>query len=597
MIFHFQWNEHLTLFILTSLESVNIMTNKELLSRLYEVIHPYRGKLVIAMIAAFVVASLNGAQAWLVKPLMDKIFFEKNMSFLNILPFALMAIFVVKGFFYGLNYYMLQTVGQKVILIMRARLFNHVCNQPLSFFHNTTTGDLISRVMADIMLLQVAMSSVVVGLLRDFFQVIILLVVIFSMNWKLALISLIFLPMASVPIVKFGKIFRRLSVTIQEETAKTSSMMHESITGAPVVKAFGMEEYETGRFRKQVTKLYDVLMEKARYYRFQHPLMEGIGGLGIVMIVWFGGRAVIVGESTPGTFFSFLTALFMIYDPIKGVSKVNVTIQDGLAAAGRVFTLLDVKPEIRDKANATSLAPFHKNIEFKDIHFSYTERTKVIKGLSLKVKAGEVLAIVGPSGSGKSTLTNLLPRFFDLQSGSIEIDGVDVRDVTLNSLRSQIGIVTQQTILFNDTIRSNIAYGDDGTTEDDIRNAAENANALDFIERLPEGFDTIIGESGVKLSGGERQRLCIARAILKNAPILILDEATSSLDTESERKVQNALENLMKNRTTLVIAHRLSTIKDADRIIVITNGEIAEEGTHEQLLALDGEYEKLYNMQ
>jgi len=573
------------------------MTNKELLSRLYEVIYPYRGKLLIAMIAAFVVASLNGAQAWLVKPLMDKIFFEKNMSYLTILPFALMAVFVVKGFFYGLNYYMLQIVGQKVILIMRTRLFNHVCNQPLSFFHNTTTGDLISRVMADIMLLQVAMSSVVVGLLRDFFQVIILLFVIFSMNWKLALISLIFIPMASIPIVKFGKIFRRLSVTIQEETAKTSSMMHESITGAPVVKAFGMEEYETGRFRKQVTILYDVLIEKAKYYRFQHPLMEGIGGLGIVMIIWFGGKAVIVGESTPGTFFSFLTALFMIYDPIKGVSKVNVTIQDGLAAAGRVFTLLDVKPEIRDKDNATSLSPFQKSIEFKDIHFSYTEKVKVINGLNLNVKIGEVLAIVGPSGSGKSTLTNLLPRFFNLQDGSIEIDGVDIRDVTLNSLRSQIGIVTQQTILFNDTIRSNIAYGDDITTEDDIRRAAENANALDFIEKLPEGFDTIIGESGVKLSGGERQRLCIARAILKNAPILILDEATSSLDTESERKVQNALENLMKNRTTLVIAHRLSTIKDADRIIVIKGGGIVEEGTHEQLLAKNGEYEKLYNMQ
>ncbi len=573
------------------------MSNKELLSRLYEVVQPYRGKLLIAMAAAFLVASLNGAQAWLVKPLLDKIFFEKNLSYLNILPFALMLIFIVKGFFYGLNYFMLQTVGQKVILIMRTRLFNHVCNQPLSFFHNTTTGDLISRVMADIMMLQAALSTVVIGLLRDFFQVIILLVVIFTMNWKLALISLIFIPMASVPIVKFGKIFRRLSVTIQEETANTSSMMHESITGAPVVKAFGMEEYETSRFRRQVTKLYDVLMEKASYYRFQHPLMEGIGGFGIVMIIWFGGKAVITGESTPGTFFSFLTALFMIYEPIKGVSKVNVTIQDGLAAAGRVFTLLDVKPDIRDKDNATALAPFRKSIDFNTIHFRYTEESEVIKGINLSVKAGEVLAIVGPSGSGKSTLTNLLPRFFDIQEGSIEIDGVDIRDVTLNSLRNQIGIVTQQTILFNDTIRNNIAYGDDETSEDDIRQAAANANALDFIEKLPEGFDTNIGESGVKLSGGERQRLCIARAILKNAPILILDEATSSLDTESERKVQNALENLMKDRTTLVIAHRLSTIKDADRIIVIKDGGIVEEGSHDTLLAQNGEYEKLYNMQ
>jgi len=573
------------------------MSNKELLSRLYEVVYPYRGKLLIAMLAAFFVASLNGAQAWLVKPLLDKIFFEKNMSYLTILPFALMTIFIVKGFFYGLNYFMLQTVGQKVILVMRTRLFDHVCNQPLSFFHNTTTGDLISRVMADITLLQAAISTVVVGLLRDFFQVIILLIVIFSMNWKLALISLIFIPMASVPIVKFGRIFRRLSVTIQEETANTSSMMHESITGAPVVKAFAMEKYESNRFRMQVTKLYDVLMEKARYYRFQHPLMEGIGGLGIVMIIWFGGKAVIVGESTPGTFFSFLTALFMIYDPIKGVSKVNVTVQDGLAAAGRVFTLLDVPPAIRDKKNAVILAPFQKQIDFKGVQFHYSDDTEVIKNINLSVKAGEVLAIVGPSGSGKSTLTNLLPRFFDIQQGSIAIDGVDVRDVTLHSLRSQIAIVTQQTILFNDTVRSNIAYGDEGTSEGAIREAAKNANALGFIEKLPEGFDTIIGESGVKLSGGERQRLCIARAILKNAPILILDEATSSLDTESERKVQNALENLMKNRTTFVIAHRLSTIKDAHRIIVIKNGEIVEEGVHDQLLSRQGEYEKLYTMQ
>ncbi len=573
------------------------MSNKELLKKLYEVIRPYRGRLFIAMVAASLVAGLNGAQAWLVKPILDKIFVEKNMSYLTILPFIMMMIFVVKGFFYGLNYYMLQSVGQKVILIMRTRLFNHVCMQPLSFFHNTTTGDLISRVMADITLLQAAMSSVVVGLLRDFFQVIILLAVIFSMNWRLALISLIFLPMAGFPIVQFGKIFRRLSVTVQEETAKSSSMMHESITGAPVVKAFAMEGYETKRFAKQVTRLFDVLMEKASYYKYQHPLMEGIGGLGIVTMVWFGGKAVILGESTPGTFFSFLTALFMIYEPIKGVSKVNMTVQEGLAAAGRVFTLLSVRPAIRDKADAVLLPPFQKEICFRNVHFRYTDATEVIKGLDLSIQSGEVLAIVGPSGSGKSTLTNLLPRFFDIEEGNITIDGTDIRDVTLQSLRSQIGIVTQQTFLFNDTIRNNISYGDDSSPEEDIRSAAKSANALHFIEELPDGFDTVIGESGVKLSGGERQRLCIARAILKNAPILILDEATSSLDTESERKVQQALENLMKDRTTLVIAHRLSTIKDADRIIVVKDGEIVEEGTHQQLLMQRGEYEKLYTMQ
>ncbi|MEN8190608.1 MAG: ABC transporter transmembrane domain-containing protein [Thermodesulfobacteriota bacterium] len=573
------------------------MTNKILLSRLYEVIRPLRSKLAIAMVAAIIVAGLNGTQAWMIKPLIDRIFIEKNISYLTILPFGLFLLFLVKGFFYGLNYFMLETVGQNVILTMRTRLFNHVVSQPLSFFHNTATGELISRVMADITLLQAAMSSVVVGLLRDFFQVIFLLIVIFSMNWKLALLSLIFIPMAAVPIIKFGKIFRRLSIRIQEEMANTSSLMHESITGAPVVKAFAMEEYESSRFGSQVTRLFDALMEKARYYRYQHPLMECIGGLGIVVIVWFGGKEVIYGKSTPGEFFSFLTALFMIYEPIKGVSKVNATVQDGLAAAGRVFTLLDLKPEIDDREGAIPLPPFSDTIRFDNIHFHYNDKTEVIKGLDLTVKSGEVLAIVGPSGSGKSTVTSLLPRFFDINEGSITIDGHDVRDVTLHSLRSQIGIVTQQTILFNDSVRNNIAYGEETTPEEAIREAAANAHALEFIERLPKGFDTVIGESGVKLSGGERQRLCIARAILKNAPILILDEATSSLDTESERKVQVALENLMKNRTTLVIAHRLSTIKNADRIIVLKQGVIVEDGTHNELIALGGEYEGLYNMQ
>lgn len=573
------------------------MSNKIVFSRLYRLILPYKYQFMLAMFAALVVAGLSGAQAYMVKPLLDKIFFEKNAYFLAILPFALVALFAVKGFFYGLNFFLLEKIGQTVIRDMRSKVFDHIHLQSLSFFHKTPTGELISRVISDIHLMQGAISTVVVGLLRDFLQVIFLLIVIFSMNWKLAMLSLVFLPAAAIPIVKFGRAFRRISTRMQEQTADVSNIMHESITGAPVVKAFTMEQYESKRFSAQVWKLFDTIIEDARYRRIQHPLMEVIGGIGMALIIWFGGKEVIAGNSTPGTFFAFLTALVMIYEPIKAVSKINSTVQQGLAAAVRVFGLLDQKPTILSKQDALDLPPFQNVITLQDLQFSYDVKNPVLKDINLTVPAGEILAIVGPSGSGKSTLANLIPRFFDIEEGSLLIDGVDIRDVTLKSLREQIAIVTQQTILFNNTIRDNIAYGDQNKTEEDIRKAADAAHALKFIEALPEGFDTVIGESGIRLSGGERQRLSIARAILKNAPILVLDEATSALDTESEREVQKALENLMRNRTTFVIAHRLSTIKNADRIIVIKDGRIVEEGTHDNLLSLEGEYETLYNMQ
>ncbi len=573
------------------------MSNKIVLRRLYELIRPYKNLFMVAMVAALAVAGLSALQAYMVKPLLDKIFVEKSSYFLTILPIALILLFMVKAFFYGLNFYILEKIGQTVIRNMRNKVFEHIHLQSLSFFHKTPTGELISRVISDINFMQGAISTVVVGLLRDFLQVVFLLIVIFTMDWKLAMLSLIFLPTAAVPIVKFGRAFRRIGTTMQEQIADVSNAMHESITGAPVVKAFTMEKYESKRFSVQVHMLFDTMMEKAKYRCLQHPLMEVIGGIGMALIIWFGGKEVIAGNSTPGTFFAFLTALVMIYEPIKAVSKINATIQQGLAAAVRIFQLLDQKPDILSKPGAQNLAPFQKAITLRDLQFSYDGKTPVLKDINLTVPAGEILAIVGPSGSGKSTLTSLIPRFFDIENGSLLIDEMNIKDVTLKSLRKQIAIVTQQTILFNDTIRANIAYGDQEKSEEDIEKAADAAHALTFIKELPEGFDTIIGESGIRLSGGERQRLSIARAILKNAPILILDEATSALDTESEREVQKALENLMMDRTTLVIAHRLSTIKNADRIIVIKDGEIVEEGTHDELLSLNGEYETLYNMQ
>lgn len=573
------------------------MTNKQILLRLYEVIHPYRLKLFIAMIAMVCVAGFTGSQAYLVKDLLDKIFMEKNTFYLKMIPLLVLCIFFLKGVVYYVYTMLLERVGQSIVRDFRILLFNHIHKQSLSFFNTTPTGTLMSRIISDVTLLQQAVSNALVGLVRDFFQVIILLGVVFYMNWRLAMITFVVLPMASYPIYKFGRLFRKLSTRTQEETAQVSNILHETITGNRIVKAFTKEEYEGERFYSQVKRLFLLTMKDAKYRCLQHPLMEFIGGAAIAVMIWFGGVQVINGTSTPGTFFAFLTALIAAYEPIKGVTRINSTIQQGLAAATRVFAILDIEPEIRDKPNAIPLPPFSNSIELKNINFKYGEETLVLKDLNLTVPAGEALAIVGPSGGGKTTLTNLVPRFLDLKDGAIVIDGHDIRDVTVASLRDQIAMVTQQTILFNDTVRNNIMYGDQSASDAAIHEAARAAHADSFIEELPNGFDTVIGESGARLSGGQRQRIAIARALLKNAPILILDEATSALDTESEREVQKALENLMKNRTTFVIAHRLSTIKNADRIIVIKNGQIVEEGTHHALMNQQGDYEQLYKMQ
>lgn len=573
------------------------MTNKEILLRLYEVLKPYRTKLIIAMIAMVCVAAFTGSQAYLVKDLLDKIFMEKNTTYLKLLPLAVVTIFFLKGIFYYIYSMLLELVGQSVIRDFRLAIYNHIHKQSLSFFNDMPTGTLISRIISDVTLLQQAVSKALIGSVRDFFQVIVLLGVVFFMNWRLAMITFIVLPVAAYPIIRFGRLFRKLSTSTQEEVANVTNILHETITGNRIVKAFTKEEYEGQRFKKQVFGLFSLTMKDAKYRCLQHPMMEFIGGFAIALIIWFGGLEVIKGTATPGTFFAFLTALIAAYEPIKGVTRINSTIQQGLAAAARVFAILDVEPEIQDKKGAVPLPPFKSKIEFKDLSYQYDNDTKVLNNINLNVPAGQALAIVGPSGGGKTTLTNLIPRFLEIKEGSISVDGTDIREVTVASLRDQIAMVTQQTILFNDTVRNNIAYSDQNAPIEEVYKAARAAHAFDFIKSLPDGFDTIIGEGGARLSGGQRQRISIARAILKDAPILILDEATSALDTESEREVQKALENLMKNRTTFVIAHRLSTIKNADRIVVVKAGKIVEEGTHESLISLGGEYETLYNMQ
>jgi len=564
--------------------------------RLLQFVKPYWLRLAGAMGCMMCVSAASAASAFLVKPVLDDVFFKKDLTMLKLIPLAIVALFILKGVFdYG-QAYLMSFVGQRIITDLREKVYHHLHSLALPFFTKNPTGVLMSRIMNDVNLVQGAVTDAVTGLLKDIFTIIGLVFVIFYRDWRLALIALVVFPVAVYPIVKFGRKLRSYSTRTQMTLADLSTMLLEKISGNRIVKAFNMEEYERRRFSKMNEKLFRIMLKSLRVRAVSHPLMETLGGLRIAAIVFYGGYNVIQGTATPGTFFSFLTALMMLYEPVKRLSNVNNSIQQGLAGASRIFEILDTVPEIRNKPGALDLVRIREGIEFQNVSFKY-EEDWVLKNINLKIRAGEVVAFVGSSGGGKTTLANLVPRFYDVNSGRILIDGVDIRDLTVESLRGKIAIVTQQTILFNDTVEQNIAYGNIGEPHEKIVAAAEAAYAHNFIRNLSEGYRTLIGEQGVKLSGGERQRVSIARALLKNAPILILDEATSSLDSESEVEVQKALEFLMQGRTTLVIAHRLSTIRKADRIIVISNGEIVEEGTHEELLERDGEYRKLFLLQ
>ena len=550
----------------------------------------------MAMLCMLVMAAATSATAFLVKPVLDDIFFNKNIQMLTLIPVAVIVIYLLRGLgMYGQEYLM-SYVGQGIIRRLRNMLYDHIQDLPLSFFHAEKTGVLMSRITNDVNIIKSMVSTAVTSVLRDCFTIIGLTGVIFYRDWKLALYAIIILPVAFLPIVQFGRRVRRVSTGCQESMADLSSFLHETFSGNKIVKAFGMEPYEKQRFHEKTFSLFQLEMKAVIARSLSSPIMEFLAGLGIAFIIWYGGYRVISGESTAGTFFSFMAAVLMLYDPVKKLSNLNNSIQEGLAAADRAFDIIERKSDIQE-IDSPVVIPFRPHsVSFENVGFSYDE-TPVLKHINLTVNAGEILALVGMSGGGKTTLVNLIPRFYDITHGVIRVDETDIRNASLKSLREQIAIVTQEPILFNDTISNNIAYGNPLAPFHDIVAAAKAAFAYDFIERLPMQFDTSIGELGSRLSGGEKQRLCIARALLKNAPILILDEATSSLDSESEMLVQKALENLMKGRTTFVIAHRLSTIGYASRIIVIVNGEIIERGSHEDLMAKQGEYCKLYEMQ
>jgi len=567
-----------------------------LYKRLLQYVKPYRMKLILAMICMVFVAVSTAGSAWLVQPAMDKIFIDKDLRMLFLIPVLIVGLFLLKGTFYYGQAYLMSYVGHRIVADMREKLYHHLQYLSLSFFTKTPTGILISRLTNDVTLIQGAVSSALTSILRDSFTILALTGVIFYRDWKLACIASIILPLAAIPIVKFGQKLRKFSLKGQIRMGFITSLLQETISGNRIVKAFTMEDYEHRRFAAENDRFFNIVMKRQKIRALSSPVVELLGGVGIAGIVLIGGYAVIEGSSTPGTFGSFLAALALLYKPFKSLSSVNDVIQGGLAAGSRVFELLDTTPDIRDADGAVPLDGISHGVKFERVSFKY-EDEMVLKDIELEVKGGDVVALVGMSGAGKTTLVNLIPRFYDVHKGRITMDGRDIRTVTIKSLREHIGIVTQQTILFNDTARNNIAYGDISRSEDEIVEAAKAANAHEFIQKLPMGYDTVIGEQGVKLSGGERQRISIARALLKNAPILILDEATSSLDSESEFQVQVALERLMANRTVFLIAHRLSTIRNAHRIVVIDNGRIVEEGTHDELLAMNRTYKRLYQMQ
>ncbi|NLI83592.1 MAG: lipid A export permease/ATP-binding protein MsbA [Deltaproteobacteria bacterium] len=567
-------------------------TYKRLLRRVF----PFWRRLVVAVICMVGVAGTAAASAYLVKPVLDDIFVNRKMEMLQPLALAVLVLFIVKGVCSWGNTYLMSYVGQRIVAGLREELYNHLQDLSVAFFDRTPTGTVMSHIINDVNQMQAAVSDSVTGLLKDCFSIIGLLCVVFYRDWQLALIAVVVLPVAFYPLFRFGRMLRNTITRTLQSYGNLSVIIHETITGHRIVKAFGMEHHEKRRFAEENQRFFDHTMKSVSIRALSSPLMEFLGGIGIVCIIWYGGYNVITGASTPGNFFSFLTAVIMLYEPVKRLTNIYNTIQQGLAAATRVYGILDTPSEIRETPGAAVLKPIRKGIQYRNVGFSYGDK-RILSNIDLNVHSGEIVAIVGVSGAGKTTLVNLLPRFYDVTEGAICIDGTDIRQVTLSSLRSQIALVTQQPILFNDTVCNNIAYGSFGKPREEVVAAARAAHAYDFIMQMPKGFDTVIGEQGVRLSGGERQRICIARAILKDAPILILDEATSSLDSESELEVQNALENLMKGRTTLVIAHRLSTIQNADRIVALAGGSIVETGSHADLMRTTGEYRRLYELQ
>jgi ATP-binding cassette, subfamily B, bacterial MsbA len=567
------------------------------LIRLFRYSRPYRFRLGWAVVGMVVYAIGTAGLAWLVKPIFDSVL--PNQERLVFVASGIVFVYLLKGMGSYASAYLMADVGQRVVMDLRNDLYRHILGQSAAFFGQRTTGQLMSRINNDVGQVQQVVSETVGDLARESLSLVGFVFLMFYIDARLAIVCLTGAPLVVYPLIRLGQRVRRTTRRSQEALESISHISAEAFTGHRIVKAFATEAREAEKFGRAGYHLFRTNMKVTAALSTLPPLMELIGGIGMAAALWYGSSQIANGRLTPGQFASFFTAVFMMYGPAKKLSRVNANLQQAIAASERIFEMLDTHTEVQELGDAPPLAPFRRAIEFRDVGFAYDEGPgRILRGVSFTIGAGQMVAIVGRSGAGKTTLVNLLPRFYDVTGGAILIDGVDVRHVTLKSLRQQIGIVTQETVLFDDTIANNIAYGSSNASRDQVEHAARAANAHDFIVALPRGYETMIGERGQRLSGGQRQRLAIARALLKNAPILVLDEATSALDSESELLVQEALANLMLNRTSFVIAHRLSTIRRADAIIVLERGRVIEMGQHDELLAReDGTYSTLYQMQ
>lgn len=565
--------------------------------RILSYIKPYMHRLIFAMFCTIMAAAGNLYIPWIIKDMIDEVLADKNGTMLNWIAASIIAIFVVRGlFWYGQNYLM-SYVGQSVIIDIRAAVLKKLQRLSVSFYDKNKTGTIMSYVTNDVNALQSAMVENTIEMITEGFILIGSVVAMIYLDWRLTLFTVCTFPVVLWFMEFFGKKIRKTGSRIQECTADITSVLQESVASARVIKSFVREDYEVDRFDVENRANFRANMKNAQLMATLTPVVELVAAIGVTMIIWYGGNNVINGTITAGSLVAFLTYAVNISNPIKRLTRVIGNIQKALAAAQRVFMIIDMPEEIAESRDAKQLPEVSGKVEFQNVSFAYDDKGNVITDLSFSVKPGEVIAIVGPSGAGKSTIANLLPRFYDVNKGDIKIDGHSVREVTLDSLREQVGIVPQETMLFNGSVYNNILYGRLDATKEEIEAAAKAANAHDFIMQLTDGYETKLGDRGVNLSGGQRQRIAIARAILKNPRILILDEATSALDTESERVVQEALDRLMVGRTSFVIAHRLSTVKNADKILVLEKGNLVESGTHDELLALDGLYAHLYKIQ
>lgn len=564
--------------------------------RLLQYSHPYALRIIIAVIASLVVAGTDVTSVKLIQPLVDKIIAVGNVSLLKWVPMVIVALAAIKGIARYLQEYLIKTAGQLVVQDIRNDIYSHSLQLSMGYFSRYSSGNLISRILNDVGIMQRSAADILVAGIRESFTLIGLIGLAFYNDWKLAAIAFLVLPVAVVPASIIGRKIKNNTRRGQEAMGSLTSVLQESLSGIKVVKSFGMEKFESQRFSRENLSFYRFIRKVIKYDSAATPIIELLGSFGVAMVFWYGLHRVFSGAITQGELFSFMAAIMMTYTPLKRLTKVFNLVQRSVGASERVFEIIDEKPEIIEVPDAVSLERAKGKITFERVTFAY-EQLPVLQDFSFSVSPGELVALVGPSGVGKSTIISLLNRFYDPQSGVIKIDGIDIRRLSLKSLADNIALVDQETFLFHDTIKNNICYGRPGADDEAVLSAARQAYADEFISLLPKKYDTSIGDRGVRLSGGQRQRICIARAILKDSPILVLDEATSALDTESEAIVQKALANLMKNRTTFVIAHRLSTVHHADKIIVLEGGRVVDTGVHADLLKKGGLYNRLYEMQ